>query len=49
MTALRKNKQTTAEIAVAVLAAVLDLSGAMYLPYHDVLLVADLYFEKCSS
>ena len=30
-------------------AAVLDLSGAMYLPDHDVLLVADLHFEKGSS
>jgi DNA ligase-associated metallophosphoesterase len=28
---------------------VLDLTGAIYLPEHDVLLVADLHFEKGSS
>lgn len=49
MTALRKNKQTTHEIAVAGQTALLDLTGAMYLPEHDALLVADLHFEKGSS
>ncbi len=49
MTALRKNKNTPAEIAVAGVAAVLDPTGALYLPEHDALLVADLHFEKGSS
>ena len=49
MTALRKNKQTTHEIALGGQAALLDLTGAMYLPDHDALLVADLHFEKGSS
>jgi len=49
VTALRKNKQTTHEIGLAGQAALLDLSGAMYLPSHDALLVADLHFEKGSS
>ncbi|WP_229428431.1 ligase-associated DNA damage response endonuclease PdeM [Microvirga pudoricolor] len=31
------------------MAAILDLSGAMYLPDEDTLLVADLHFEKGSS
>ena len=49
MTALRKNKQTTHEIGLKGQAAALDLTGAMYLPEHDALLVADLHFEKGSS
>jgi uncharacterized protein len=49
VTALRKNKQTTHEIALQGQAALLDLTGAMYLPEHDALLVADLHFEKGSS
>ena len=49
MTALRKNKQTTHDIALQGQAAALDLTGAMYLPEHDALLVADLHFEKGSS
>ncbi|MCB5175597.1 MULTISPECIES: ligase-associated DNA damage response endonuclease PdeM [Microvirga] len=49
MTALLKNKQTTCEIGLSGLAAVLDLTGAMYVPEHDALLVADLHFEKGSS
>ena len=49
MTALRKNKETTSEIAISGEAATLDMSGAMYLPAHDTLLVADLHFEKGSS
>ena len=49
MTALRKTGQTTAEIGLAGLSAVLDLTGALYLPDHDTLLVADLHFEKGSS
>ncbi len=49
MTALRKNKQTTHEIEVAGQLALLDLTGGLYLPEHDALLVADLHFEKGSS
>jgi len=49
VTALRKNKQTTHEIELAGQSAVLDLSGGLYLPAHDALLVADLHFEKGSS
>lgn len=49
MTALRKNKQTTHEIELQGQLALLDLTGAMYLPEHDALLVADLHFEKGSS
>jgi DNA ligase-associated metallophosphoesterase len=49
VTALLKNKQTTTEIALGGLAAILDLSGAVYLPDEDTLLVADLHFEKGSS
>jgi DNA ligase-associated metallophosphoesterase len=37
------------EIAVAGVAATLDLSGAMYCPDHDALVVTDLHFEKGSS
>jgi DNA ligase-associated metallophosphoesterase len=49
VTALLKNKQTATEIAVSGLAAVLDLSGAVYVPDEDTLLVADLHLEKGSS
>ena len=49
MTSLPQLKTMTSEIAVADVAAVLDLSGAMYLPDHDALIVADLHFEKGSS
>jgi DNA ligase-associated metallophosphoesterase len=49
VTALPQLKTMTSEIAVADVAAVLDLSGAMYLPDHDALIVADLHFEKGSS
>ena len=49
MTALRKNKQTTHEIELQGQLALLDLTGAMYLPDRDTLLVADLHFEKGSS
>jgi DNA ligase-associated metallophosphoesterase len=49
VTALRKNKQTTHEIGLKGQSALLDLTGAMYLPAHDALLVADLHFEKGSS
>ena len=49
MTALRKNKETTHEIELKGQPALLDLTGAMYLPAHDALLVADLHFEKGSS
>jgi hypothetical protein len=49
VTALRKNERTTHEIGLQGQAAALDLTGAMYLPEHDALLVADLHFEKGSS
>jgi DNA ligase-associated metallophosphoesterase len=49
VTALRKNKLTTHEIELSGQLALLDLTGAMYLPAHDALLVADLHFEKGSS
>ena len=49
MTALPQLKSMTSEIAVAGVAATLDLSGAMYLCDHDTLVVADLHFEKGSS
>lgn len=49
MTALPQLRSITSEIAVGGVAATLDLSGAMYLPDHDALVVADLHFEKGSS
>jgi len=49
VTALPQLKSMTCEIAVAGVAATLDLSGAMYCPDHDALVVADLHFEKGSS
>jgi DNA ligase-associated metallophosphoesterase len=49
VTALPQLKSMTSGIAVAGVAATLDLSGAMYLCDHDTLVVADLHFEKGSS
>jgi DNA ligase-associated metallophosphoesterase len=49
VTALLKFRQATSEIALQGCAMVLDLTGAIFLPEHDVLLVADLHFEKGSS
>ncbi|WP_243375497.1 ligase-associated DNA damage response endonuclease PdeM [Microvirga solisilvae] len=49
MTALRKTTQATHEIELSGQLALLDLSGGLYLPAHDALLVADLHFEKGSS
>jgi uncharacterized protein len=49
VTALLKNKQTTSEIELQGLTGILDLSGGLYLPDEDALLVADLHFEKGSS
>lgn len=49
MTALRKTKRTNHEIELAGQLVLLDLSGGLYLPAHDALLVADLHFEKGSS
>jgi DNA ligase-associated metallophosphoesterase len=49
VTALLKNKQPTSDISLNGMAAILDMTGAMYLPDEDTLLVADLHFEKGSS
>jgi DNA ligase-associated metallophosphoesterase len=49
VTALLKIHPATSELALKGCALVLDMSGAIYLPEHDVLLVADLHFEKGSS
>jgi uncharacterized protein len=49
VTALRKIGHPRAEIGMSGLTGVLDLSGAMYVPEHDALLVADLHLEKGSS
>jgi uncharacterized protein len=49
VTALPLIKQTATEIGLQDRTAVLDLTGAMYLPDDGVLLVADLHFEKGSS
>jgi DNA ligase-associated metallophosphoesterase len=47
---LKPNPLTaTTDIVIAGVALTLDLSGAMYLPGHDTLLIADLHFEKGSS
>ena len=40
---------TTAEIALGGFACALDLSGALYMPHEDTLVVADLHLEKGSS
>lgn len=48
MTALLKNRHMNSEIGLLGMAAVLDLSGALYLADEDTLLVADLHFEKGS-
>nr|WP_267875972.1 ligase-associated DNA damage response endonuclease PdeM [Microvirga alba] len=42
-------RHTGSEIGLHGRAAILDLTGAMYLPEDGVLLVADLHFEKGSS
>lgn len=49
MTALLKPKHAASEIEVAGTGAVLDLSGALYLPPHDTMVVSDLHLEKGSS
>jgi uncharacterized protein len=49
VTALLKKKQTTNELAIAGVTAEFDLSGALHLPDHGALLVADLHLEKGSS
>nr|WP_279306690.1 ligase-associated DNA damage response endonuclease PdeM [Microvirga solisilvae] len=46
---MRKTTQATHEIELSGQLALLDLSGGLYLPAHDALLVADLHFEKGSS
>ena len=38
--------ETTTEIALSGVAAVCDLTGAMYLPDHRTLVVSDLHLEK---
>lgn len=40
---------TTAEITLGGVACALDLSGALYMPHEDTLVVADLHLEKGSS
>jgi DNA ligase-associated metallophosphoesterase len=47
--ALKPNRSAGTEIEIAGMAAALDLSGALYFPDEDVLVVADLHFEKGSS
>jgi uncharacterized protein len=49
VTALRKPDDPTTEIDLAGTTAVLDLSGALYLPDADALVVADLHLEKGSA
>ena len=49
MTALRKPDDPTTEIDLAGTTAVLDLSGALYLPDAHALVVADLHLEKGSA
>jgi uncharacterized protein len=49
VTGVLQNKKKTSDIGLSGLAATLDLSGAMYLADQDVLLVADLHFEKGSA
>nr|WP_281413594.1 ligase-associated DNA damage response endonuclease PdeM [Microvirga antarctica] len=44
-----KIRQATSDLDLQGCAMVLDVSGAVYLPDHDTLLVADLHFEKGSS
>ena len=38
--------ETTTEIALSGVAAVCDLTGALYLPDHRTLIVSDLHLEK---
>ena len=49
MTALRKPDDPTTGIDLAGTTAALDLSGALYLPDADALVVADLHLEKGSA
>lgn len=49
MTALPKLKHPTTDIDLAGMAATLDLSGALYIPAEDTLVIADLHLEKGSS
>jgi len=49
VTALRKPDDPTTEIDLAGATAALDLSGALYLPDADALVVADLHLEKGSA
>jgi uncharacterized protein len=49
VTALLKFNKTTGETEIAGTHIQLDLSGTLYLPDHQVLLVADLHLEKGSS
>jgi DNA ligase-associated metallophosphoesterase len=49
VTALLKSRQATTEVDLNGTLALLDLSGAIYLPSEDTLLVADLHLEKGSS
>jgi DNA ligase-associated metallophosphoesterase len=47
--ALAKPKTVTTDVALCGAAATLDITGALYLAEADVLVVADLHFEKGSS
>ena len=47
--ALAKPKSVTSDVAISGAAATLDITGALYLADDDVLVVADLHFEKGSS
>jgi DNA ligase-associated metallophosphoesterase len=49
VSALLKTRSSAAEIRLSHATAVLDVTGAIYLPSEDTLLVADLHFEKGSS
>ena len=49
MTALRKPDNPTTDVELSGMAAALDLSGALYLPDADALVVADLHLEKGSA
>lgn len=49
MTAVLKTKADSHEVTIGGQTAVLDLTGALYLPDERALLVADLHFEKGSS
>src|SRR5215213_1149914 len=49
VTALRKPDTPTTVVELSGMAAALDLSGALYLPDADALVVADLHLEKGSA